>query len=149
MRSPPRRLAVSFDRALTGAAAARLVEGTGVDEVVEPSRVDVAGARVSDGDVDEIDEVDVDLEDEDDVGDGNVLVVVVGRVVVGARVVWVGVVAEVRGTVTRGATDAGRTRMYNTRVTAKIALSTKVERRIRRCIRLRVPRRSSRDLRTR
>jgi hypothetical protein len=41
----------------------------------------------------------------------------------------VAVVGVGRGTVSDGGTDPGRTRMYNTNVTAKIALSTTVERR--------------------
>jgi hypothetical protein len=128
-RQPPPTtlvLAVSCHRP-PGAAAVPLVEGARVEDVVDTARPDVGCVDPTAVDGDTIDDGEVPLD-----GGGVVLVVVVGRAVdgvVGARVVCVAVVGVVRGTVSRGGTDPGRTRMYNTNVTAKIALSATVERR--------------------
>jgi len=76
--------------------------------------------------------VDVDAVDDRVVAVGGGVLVVVVRALdgVGIAPVVVAVVDVGRGTTVRGGTDPGRTKMYSTSVTAKIALSASVERRM-------------------
>jgi hypothetical protein len=124
-------------------AAGRLVVGASAEEVVETARLDVGRVDPTDVGVDTVADDDVAF----DVG-GAGRVVVAGRAVDGVTTIGVARVVDVgRGTVSRAGPDPGRTRMYNARVTAKIALRTNVERRTRRCISSGMVR-SFRDLRT-